>query len=324
MLTKPVVIDGLTLHPEMAQLLALGALRPRLPLSEQTPADIRAAALRDATFAAGAPTPVYDVTDLTVDGATGPVRARLYAPAGHWSALLVFFHGGGFVHGDVDTHDATCRLLCAAGGFAVLSVEYRLAPEHPHPAATDDAWAAWQWVLAHAATLPGAELPDVPARVGVGGDSAGGLLAAAVCQLAERSGRPAPAAQILIYPAISRAPEWPSMTLFGDGFFLTRADIEFFEASLLGGRPDDPADIRRHPLTGQLAGLPPALVVTGGFDPLRDGGEAYAAALTAAGTPAELIRYDGLIHGFVNMIGFSAASRAATVDIAEATATLLS
>ena len=200
-----------------------------------------------------------------------------------WSSLLVFFHGGGFVFGDVDSHDGTCRLLCAEGGFAVLSVEYRLAPEDPFPACVDDAWAAWQWVVANGATLAGA---PAGLRIGVGGDSAGGLLSATVCQLASRTGSTPPALQVLIYPAISRDRQSRSMELFADGFFLTRTEIDFFESCLLRGVEDDSWDFRRHPLVGELSGLPPAIVVTGGFDPLRDGAEAYAAALQAVGTTA--------------------------------------
>ena len=320
-MTDPIVVDGLTLHPELAFLLQLRRRRNAPPLTSLTPAEIRAVTLRDSITAAGEPTPVGSTTELTVDGATGPLRSRLYQPVGEWSSLLVFFHGGGFVYGDVDSHDGTCRLLCAVGGFAVLSVEYRLAPEHPHPAAVDDAWAAWQWVQAHAAELPGS--PAGGPRLAVGGDSAGGLLAAVVCQSAARSGRRGPAAQLLIYPAVARAAGTRSMELLGDGFFLTRDDIDFFEAALLGGAPDNQSDVRRYPMAGDLTGQPPALVVTAGFDPLRDGGEAYAAALRAAGTPATLRRYDGMLHGFVNMIGFSPACRAATIEIAEQFAALI-
>jgi acetyl esterase len=167
-------------------------------------------------------------------------------------------------------------------------------------------------------------LPSAPAgvRIGVGGDSAGGLLSAVVCQLAARNGVPAPALQLLIYPAVGRAVDSLSMQLFADGFFLTRAEIDFFESCLLRGVEDDPSDFRGHPLAGDLSGLAPAIVVTAGFDPLRDGGETYAAALQAAGTPATLRRYDSLIHGFVNMIGFSPACRIATEEIAHETAAL--
>ncbi len=318
-MSEPVVVDGLTLHPELQFLLDVRAARGWPPLSTLTVAEIRSVMHRDSLVAAGDPTPVGAVTDLFVDGAVGPLRSRFYAPATEWSALLVFFHGGGFVFGDVDSHDGTCRLLCSEGKFAVLSVEYRLAPEDPFPACVDDAWAAWRWAITNAATLPGA---SAQLRIGVGGDSAGGLLSATVCQLAKLSGVPAPALQLLIYPAISRDRETRSMELFADGFFLTRAEIDFFESCLLRGVEDDPADFRGHPLVGELSGLAPAIVVTGGFDPLRDGGEAYSAALEAAGTPATLRRYDSLIHGFVNMIGLSPACRAATVEIAHDTAAL--
>jgi acetyl esterase len=319
LMSELVVIDGLTLHPELQFLLDFRAGRGAPPLSALTVAEIRSVMLRDSIVAAGDPTAVGTVTDLFVDGAVGPLRSRFYAPPADWSALLVFFHGGGFVFGDVDSHDGTCRLLCSEGGFAVLSVEYRLAPEDPFPACVDDAWAAWCWAIANAGSLPGA-----PAEllIGVGGDSAGGLLSATVCQLAVRTGVPAPALQLLIYPAITRDRETRSMELFAEGFFLTRTEIDFFESCLLRGVEDDPTDFRGHPLVGELAGLPPAIVITGGFDPLRDGGEDYAAALEAAGTPTKLRRYDSLIHGFVNMIGVSPVCRAATVEIARDTAAL--
>lgn len=321
-MSEPIVVDGLTLHPELQMLLEFRDSRDAPELTSLSIEDIRAVTLRESVAAAGEPTPVAATTDLTVTGATGPLRARLFAPASEWSDLLVFFHGGGFVFGDVDTHDGACRVLCAAGGFAVLSVEYRLAPEHPHPAAVDDAWAAWQWVLANAATLPGAASSEL--RLAIGGDSAGGFLAAVTCQTAVRTGTTAPLVQMLVYPAVGRQGETRSMELFADGFFLTREQIDFFERCLMGGAPDDPTDYRGHPIAGELAGLPSALIVTGGFDPLRDGGEEYADGLKAAGVPVELRRYDAMIHGFINMIGFSPACRAATVEIAEQTAALLS
>jgi acetyl esterase len=335
-MSEPVVVDGLTLHPELQFLLDWRASRDAPPLTTLSIAEIRAVMLRDSLVAAGEPAPVDSVSDLVVDGAVGPLRARFYAPPAPWSSLLLFFHGGGFVFGDVDSHDGVCRLLCSEGGFAVLSVEYRLAPEDPFPACVDDAWATWQWVVANGASLPFAPaslrigvggdsaLPGAPfgLSIGVGGDSAGGLLSAAVCQLAVRAGIPAPALQLLIYPAVTRDRATRSMELFAEGFFLTRVEIDFFESCLLRGVDDDPADFRGHPLVGELSGLAPAIVVTGGFDPLRDGGEAYAAALAAAGTPALLRRYDSLIHGFMNMIGVSPACRAATVEIAHDTAAL--
>lgn len=314
-MSEPVVVDGQTLHPELQFLLQLRAQREFPPLPSLTPEEIRSSTQRESIIAAGDPTPVGSVSDITVDGAAGQLRGRHYAPSAPSADLLVFFHGGGFVFGDIESHDGTCRLLCAAGGFAVLSVEYRLAPEHPFPAAADDVWAAWQWVVANSESF-GAT------RLAVGGDSAGGLLAAVVSQLAARTGRPGPAMQLLLYPAIDRH-YGNSLELFADGFFLTRTDIDFFEACLLRGVDADPTDFRLHPLVGDLAGLAPAIVVTAGFDPIRDGGEAYAAALRAAGTPAVLRRYESMIHGFANMIGFSPACRAAVVEIAHQAAELL-
>jgi acetyl esterase len=320
-MSDPVVVDGLTLHPELQFLLELREGRDVPPLTSLPVEQIRAVTLRESIVGAGEPTPVSSTVDLTVPGATGPLRARLYTPAPQWTDLVVFFHGGGFVFGDVDSHDGTCRLLCASGGFAVLSVEYGLAPEHPHPAAVDDAWAAWEWTLANASSLAGA--PAAP-RIGIGGDSAGGFLAAVTCQTALRTGTTAPVVQMLIYPAVGEIGATRSMELFSDGFFLTREQMDFYEQCRLGDMPDDPSDYRRHPIYGELAGLPSALIATGGFDPLRDGGEAYAEALRAAGVHVVLRRYDSFIHGFVNMIGFSPACRAATVEIAEQTAALLS
>jgi acetyl esterase len=319
-MSEPIVLDGQTLSPEMRLLLKIRAKR-NTPDARHIPLDeLRAISLRDSIAAAGEPTPIDLVTDLSVPGASGPLRARFFAPSG-WCSLLVFFHGGAFVFGDVDSHDGVCRLLSAEGGFAVLSVEYGLSPEHRYPVAFDDAWSAWRWTVEHAHTLPDA--PTAPTLF-IGGDSAGGLLAATVCQLAARSDVAPPALQLLIYPAISRALDTTSMRVFAEGFFLTRPDIEYFEECLLGEVPDDPTDFRGHPLAGDPSGLAPAYIVTAGFDPLRDGGEAYAVALTAAGTPSVLRRYDTLIHGFVNMIGFSPAARTATIEIAQDTAKLLS
>jgi len=225
--------------------------------------------------------------------------------------LLVFFHGGGFVLGDLDTHDTTCRLLCRHADVHVLAVEYRLAPEHPFPAAQEDVMAAYAWACAHAREL-GADA----ARVAVGGDSAGGNLSAVLCQLAVKNGLPAPALQLLLYPAVDRTVERPSVGLFAEGFFLTRTDIEWFHERYVGPSLDR-SDPRISPLLcPELSGLPPALVITAGFDPLRDEGEAYAQALQRAGTPVTLRRFDGLIHGFVNMGGVSRACRDAVVEIA--------
>jgi acetyl esterase len=284
-----------------------------------TPEHLRRQQRNAALLIAGRPTRVGSVRDLEVQGATGPLRARHYAPEhGENAPLLVFLHGGGFVFGDLDTHDPPCRVLCRHGGMHVLAIEYRLAPEHPFPAPVDDARAALRWAQEHAAEL-GAD----PLRVGIGGDSAGANLSAAVALLAAEDGGPAPVCQMLIYPAVDRTKVYPSIDLFADGFFLTRASIEWFHLKYSGGSGAHDRDPRLGPLhAASHANLPPALVVTAGFDPLRDEGEAYAAALQAGGTTTVLRRFDALIHGFFNMVGVSPACRDAVIEVAGATRAL--
>jgi acetyl esterase len=260
---------------------------------------------------------VGSVRELQVDGAAGPLRARHYRPARADGSgpqpLLVFLHGGGFVIGDLDTHDEPCRLLCRHAQVQVLSVDFRLAPEHPFPAAVEDALAAFRWAVEHAEEL-GAD----PDRVAVGGDSAGGNLAAVTSQLAAHDGGSVPALQLLIYPATDLTDaRTASGRLFADGFFLTENDRQWASRHYFAGRPDtDQADVRASPaLAEDLSGLAPAVVVTGGFDPLRDEGEAYAEALRRAGTPVVSYRAPELIHGFVNMTTVPAA-RDATLRLA--------
>ena len=198
--------------------------------------------------------------------------------------------------GDLETHDVLCRQLTAESGASVVAVDYRLAPEHKFPAAVDDAWAATRWVAAHAAGL------GVDAgRLAVGGDSAGGTLAAVVTLLARERGGPSLALQVLIYPVTDLGAETRSYADFADGFMLTRETMRWFSAQYLnGGR--EAADWRASPLRApSLAGLPPALVVTAGFDPLRDEGEAYARQLREAGVRVDATCYGGMIHGFVPM-----------------------
>ncbi len=310
----PVTVDGLRLEPEIQLMLAS---RERLGVPDWTDqltvAEGRALTREESAVAGGRPLPVGHVEELVVDGAGGPLRARHYAPEGNaqGAPLLVFFHGGGFVVGDVDTHDAPCRQLCRQAGLHVLSVEYRLAPEHPFPAYADDAEAAFAWALEHAARL-GAD----PSRVLVGGDSAGGTLAAVVAQSATRAGTPAPVLQLLIYPGTDASQRRRSYELFGDGFFLTTALIDWYVGHFLP-EGSDPADVRRSPLLEpELSGLAPAIVITAGFDPLRDEGEAYAAALADAGVPVVRRRFDGLFHGFLNSGGVSPACRDAVAEIA--------
>ncbi len=302
----PVEIDAQRLDPHIQLVLKLEPDTMSAAAFRADPVAARHRLRRDVLALHAGQTPVGSVENLTVDGATGPLRARLYRPANVTSPpLVVFFHGGGFVEGDLDTHDEACRLLCRHAGHAVLSVDYRLAPEHPFPAAVDDALAAFRW--AQSANLCASALC-------VGGDSAGGTLAAAVAQLARDEGPPA--AQLLIYPATDRPTDRPSRHLF-DGFLLPndirRAFLEVYTA----GSGADAADPRISPgLAERLDGLAPALVLTAGFDVLRDEGEAYAHALDAAGVPAELFRAASLPHGFINLTPAVPAARRETVALA--------
>jgi acetyl esterase len=313
----PIVRDGQTLEPEVQVLLRLMELDPRPNLEDQTPAEGRASIIEEARSVAGPPLPLSEVRETTVEGATGPLRARLYVPhecAGDAaSGLLVFFHGGGWVVGDLDTHDAPCRLLARTAGVRVLAVDYRLAPEHRFPAAADDAYAAFAHVHGHAASY-GAD----PERIAVGGDSAGGNVSAACALRAAREGGPAPAFQLLIYPVTDNSrQDRRSYELFGDGFFLTSAHMRWYREHYFGS---DEATLSREPaasplLAEDLAGVAPAHVITAGFDPLRDEGEEYAERLRDAGVPVTLRRHPGLIHGFLNAIGAGRASRDAVAEM---------
>ncbi|HSU15487.1 alpha/beta hydrolase [Longimicrobium sp.] len=314
--------DGQTLDPHVQLVRALRRRRnpQRYGLTEPAVEIARRRFRRESVLFRGPVTPVGSARDFDIPGGAGPIRVRHYAPAETTSPppLTVYLHGGGFTIGDLDTHDEACRILCRHGGMQILSVEYRLAPEHPFPAALDDTLAALRWARAHAAEL-GAD----PARVAVGGDSAGGNLSAVASQLTRgEAGRPV--AQLLIYPAVDSETKRPSQAMFSEGYFLSQADRDAFARFYLdgtGARGDDP---RVSPLLApDLAGLPPALVVTAGFDLLRDEGEAYAAALQAAGTPARVIRFPAHVHGFLHMTGISPAARAAMVRIAEAWRELL-
>jgi acetyl esterase len=235
--------------------------------------------------------------------------ARLYVPRGVGtpSPLLVFFHGGGWVVGSPETHDASCRLLAHEAGVRILSVDYRKAPEHRFPAAVDDAFAAFAWAAEHAAEL-GAD----PAAIAVGGDSAGGNLAAVTARRARDAGGAQPKFQLLIYPATDFSrPRRRSASVFGQGYLLTTERMDWFEDHYV----PDPAD-KQHPdasplLADDLSGLAPAHIATAAADPLHDEGEAYADALRAAGVPVSIQRHPHL-HGFFNMTASRSARRAVT------------
>ncbi|NBC22378.1 MAG: alpha/beta hydrolase fold domain-containing protein [Gammaproteobacteria bacterium] len=233
------------------------------------------------------------VADTTLPGSAGPVPVRVYTPEGDGPfPVFVNFHGGGWVIGDLDTADAVCRDICRTAGCVVVSVDYRLAPEHPFPAAVEDACAAVAWVADNMGQLQG------NGRLAVGGESAGGNLAAVACQWARDRGGPEIHFQLLLYPVVDHDMERASYRENGAGYMLELDTMRWFWDHYC----PDPArrtEPQASPLrAADLSNLPPALVVTAEFDPLRDEGEAYAAALAAAGTEAEAVRYDGLVHDF--------------------------
>jgi acetyl esterase len=310
----PVRLDGLELDLDTQVLLRLAEHKPRPILSEGTPADARAYLTEASRLVAGPPAPGVDVRQCTVSGAAGPLAARLFRPAelpaGEPGALVVYFHGGGFVAGDLNTHDQVCRLLARSSGASVLSVDYRLAPEHRFPAAIDDALAAFRDAVARAHEF-GAD----PVRIAVAGDSAGGHLAAVTSQLSAADGGPSPAFQLLIYPVTDVTRVSQSRTTFAEGFFLTQDDMDWYEKQFLAP-DDDHSDPRASPLLAEdLTGLAPAMVVTAGFDPLRDEGEAYGQRLIDAGVRTIMRRYPGYVHGFINTINFGPGAREAIAEM---------
>lgn len=244
----------------------------------------------------GEPEPVRSLEDRTIDGPNGDIPIRVYQPEGKPAPrpAIVFFHGGGWVMGNLDLYDSLCQSFAKAGDCVVVSVDYRLAPEHRFPAGVEDSFAATCWVAEHAD-----ELGIDHRRIAVCGDSAGGNLAAAVCLMARDERAVDIAAQILIYPITDDDFDRPSYLEFAEGYMLTRQSMQWFFQQYLE-QPDQAADIRCSPLKADLlAGLPPALVITAEYDVLRDEGEVYAVRLRQAGVPVTLQRYAGMIHGFL-------------------------
>jgi acetyl esterase len=304
----PVVIDGdpLDLDTHLTIWLA-----DRVGNSELAPTvELGRAQLAESAAIVAGKQPIGSVRELMA----GDVPARLYEPraAAPVGPLLVYFHGGGFIQGDLDTHDGACRFLAEKARVRVLSVDYRLAPEAPFPAASDDCEAAYRWVVENTAEL-GADHE----RLAVGGDSAGGNLAAGVAIVAAREGLPLKF-QLLLYPVTDSVHRTASRKLFGGGFFLT---TEFMDFALETYVPNiaDRDDPRVTLLNADLpAALAPAYVCTAGFDPLRDEGEEYADQLAAAGVQVELRRFGGTIHGFAGIVGAGTAGPARVAEIAAA------
>ena len=288
------------LHPQTRALLDLIEQRKVPPTHTLSVADARAYYRDRRSVTQPAPPEVALVRELQASGPAGPIPLRLYRPMGSSDSallpVLVYYHGGGWVIGDLDTHDSLCRALANEAGCAVVAVDYRLSPEHRFPAAVDDAIAATHWVRAHAA-----ELKLDASRLAVGGDSAGGNLATVVSIAARDSGDLPIRFQLLIYPGTDQRRGAPSHTTNGQGYLLTADTIAYFVGHYI---PDTAQyqDWRASPLLHtDLSKLPPALVLTAGYDPLRDEGAAYAEALTAAGNRASYVCFERQIHGFITM-----------------------
>ncbi len=300
------------LDPQVAAMRAERMSRNVTPLYEMTLEEARAADLADIRAGGGDVEPVAEVTDGTFPGPDGELPVRVYRPtADRPLGTLVYFFGGGWTLGGIDTSDGVCRALANAAGCLVVTPGYRLAPEHPFPAALNDCLAAVSWVVENADTL-GAD----PSRIAVGGDSAGGNLAAVVAALAMERGLPL-AAQLLVYPNTCYRADTDSLRDNDDRWMFNRHSVDWYWRNYLTV-PEDGRDPRVSPLlTPDLSGLPPALVITAEFDPLRDEGERYAERMRGADVPVELTRYDGMAHGFFTMSGVLADARRAVAQAAE-------
>ena len=292
--------------PHIAPLLEL--LKSVPPMHEGSPEAAREA-FRQLAVGGRRPeqvVPVASVEEVAIPGPAGDIGARVYRPETAGPApTVVLFHGGGFVIGDLDTHDNMARTICRDCSAVVVSVDYRLAPEAQFPAAVEDAVAATRWAASRLEELGGDE------RLAVAGDSAGGNLAAVVAQQLRDSGGPALAGQLLVYPATDVTGDYPSRIENAEGYFLDLPTMVWFiqhYAADAAVHQDPRLSPLRHT---DLSGLPPAVVVTAEYDPLRDEGEAYARALSEAGVPAEVRRFDGMIHGFFDMGAYSPAAQAA-------------
>ncbi len=314
LLRKPVVLDGQELSAETQLMLAASRLA-RVPGAETMSIPEGRVELRRQQLLVGGTQPIGAVRDLEVDGATGPMAARLYTPSerlgGGPAPTMLLLHGGGWIYGDLESHDPACRFYAEHAGVQILAVDYRLAPEHPFPAAVEDCWAAYRWLVAHAE-----EINADATRLAVGGDSAGGNLAASTAVYAAEHGLPL-AFQLLIYPGTQFGERTASRDLFDEGFvltelFMTRAEEAYFTSEDDKTHPDA-SPLRRKEFP---EGLAPAFVATAGFDPLRDEGEAYAGLLRDHGVEVELERYPSMIHGFMHLVGAGREGVAVNADVA--------
>lgn len=305
----------MTLDPQAQALLSKLAAAGRPARYDMTLSEARALSIATATEANDPPEPVKTVENRSIESNGLHIPVRIYTPdAPGPLPMLLYFHGGGWVLSNLDTHDSLCRKITNRAQCIVISVDFRLAPEHKFPAAAEDSFAATCWVAEHATELYG----DAQ-RIAVAGDSAGGNLAAVVALMARDQNKPALSYQVLIYPVTDyHTPGTPSYFELGKGYNLTREEMIWFWRSYLANEQDaqNPYAVPMH--AQSLRGLPPAFIITAEYDPLRDEGEAYAAHLRESGVPVILKRYPGMLHGFVNMSGILDQGKQAIEDIAVA------
>jgi acetyl esterase len=303
------------LYPEVRALLERIEAQGGPSLESLPPAEARKEALEALKPLQGETEPVARTEDLRIAGPEGSIPIRVYTPAGRGPFPgLVYFHGGGWVLCDLDTHDTTCRTLARKAGAVVVAVDYRLAPEHRFPAAVVDSCAATRWVAANAERL-GID----PRRIAVGGDSAGGNLAAVISLKFRDEAGPALALQVLVYPVTNLAAfDTPSYQEFAEGYYLTRAEMEWFRGHYLASAGDGLNPDASPLLAPDLRGLPPALVITAECDTLRDEGEAYARRLAEAGVDVTCTRYAGMVHPFFSLPGALGGGRRAIEQFAAA------
>lgn len=300
------------LDPQIKAIVDQAASSGAPPLSSLTPTQARAAFRALFKNFGGTPTPVARSEDRTISGPAGEIALRIYTPEGPGPfPALMFFHGGGWVVGDLDTHDPLCRALTKAARCITVAVDYRLAPENKFPAAAEDCYAASRWVAENAAAIGASH-----ARLAVSGDSAGGNLSAAVSLMARDRKDLQIGYQLLMYPALDAALQTKSMAECAEGYLLTREDMVWFWGHYLSGVDDRSNPYACPSGATDLSGLPPAMIITAEFDPLRDEGEAYAKRLEEANVPVFFKRYGGITHGFMSMATIVEKGRKAIEDAA--------
>lgn len=309
-----VTIDGNDLYTEVQAALKVLNANPESSF-ERLPLDQARRQIDEEAWMFGSASRIRPVEDLVIPSADGGIPARRYTPLGTAPVVgtLVYFHGGGWVVGSLDSGHSGCGFLAAHANVTVFAIDYRLAPEHPFPAGIDDATAAFRWIRDNAESL-GID----PHTIAVGGDSAGGNFAAVVSIDTKNDAEGAPAFQLLFFPVTDLSTKHPSYELFADGYFLTEAQMDWYKGHYLA-RAEDAGNPRVSPLLARdLAGLPPAYVAVSGFDVLRDEGLAYAARLREAGVPVTTRNHSGHIHGFVNSTGVGTTSASAMREASQA------